>query len=66
MVKSADFMLADAKTTLKRAYSICFMHPKLKEEFIAWQGFVNMCKPQMQMQGKVFCIVFFLNAIFRQ
>lgn len=63
MIKSQDFMLvADSSFKLEKAYSIQIVHPIHKEDCIAWKGFVNMSKPQMQMQGKnlfhAFCFFF--------
>lgn len=50
-LKSPDFMLADSQTSLQKAYSISLVHPKMRNEFVAWEGLVNMSKPQVQMQG---------------
>ena len=52
-LKSPDFMLADSQTSLQKAYSISIIHPKMRNEFVAWEGLVNMSKPQVQMQGKL-------------
>lgn len=48
---SADFMLADSKTRLNKAYGISFVHPEQRQDFVVWKGFANMCKPEMQMPG---------------
>ena len=52
-IPSADFMLvADSGYKLEKAYSIRLQHPIHKADSIAWNGFVNMSKPLMHMQGK--------------
>lgn len=51
-ILSADFMLTDCRTMVNKAYRLSLMHPTLKDQFVAWQGFANMCKPEMQMAGK--------------
>jgi hypothetical protein len=52
-VRSTDFMLvADPGFKLEKAYSIKLVHPQHKDSCIAWNGFVNMSKPLMHMQGK--------------
>ena len=63
-IHSPDFMLADSEMALKRAYAISLVHPELKEEFVVWKGFVNMCKPQLQMQGECFTLHASCNSCF--
>ena len=54
VIQSPDFMLCDSQTIPKKAYAMRLLHPVLKEDFVVWKGFVNMSKPQMQMQGMCF------------
>ena len=52
-IPSPDFMMVASTGSfqLQRAYFARFVHPKHPGNFIIWSGFVNMSKPQIQMQG---------------
>lgn len=52
-IKSPDFMLAGVGScNLQKGYFVRFVHPKHPSTFVIWSGYVNMTKPQIQMQGK--------------
>ena len=50
---SPDFMLCASSTSfsMARAYFVRVVHPKHQSTMISWSGYVNMGKPQIQMQG---------------
>lgn len=51
-IKSPDFMLAGVGACkLNKAYFVRFVHPKQPSSFVIWSGYVNMAKPQIQMNG---------------
>lgn len=51
VVKCQDFMLAGIGCKMQRGYFVRFAHPKKPSSFVIWSGYVNMAKPQIQMQG---------------
>lgn len=50
-VRSPDFMLAGVGCKMQKGYFVRFVHPKHPSTFVIWSGYVNMAKPQIQMQG---------------
>lgn len=52
-VPSPDFMLCASTTdfALAKAYFARFVHPKLQDKMVLWNGYINMGKPQILMQG---------------